>query len=136
MERIHVEGIASSYGKKQVLKDVTFGAAAGTCTAIVGANGCGKSTLLSILAGLRAPKQGMITFDGKQAVGKEKKKLFLSYVGFVPQESNLIPELSVKDNLLLWYQDKQNLAHELEAGFLHMLGLQDMLSMKAGKLSG
>ena len=46
MERIKVEGIASSYGKKQVLKQVSFGAEAGTCTALVGVNGCGKSTLI------------------------------------------------------------------------------------------
>lgn len=136
MERISVKGIASSYGKKQVLKNVSFTAEAGTCTALVGANGCGKSTLLSILAGLRAPKQGSIAFDGHETVGKEGKKLFLSYVGYVPQESNLVPELTVKDNLLLWYQDKAALEQELQSGFLHMLGLHDMLLLKAGKLSG
>ena len=136
MERIRVSGIASSYGKKQVLKNVSFQAEAGTCTALVGANGCGKSTLLSILAGLRTPQQGAITFDGCEAVGKEGKKLFLSYVGYVPQENNLISELTVKDNLLLWYQNKMELEQELQTGFLHMLGLQDMLMLKAGKLSG
>ena len=136
MKRISVEGITSSYGKKQVLKNVSFQAEAGTCTALVGANGCGKSTLLSILAGLRAPKGGTIAFDGQKAAGREGKKLFLSYVGYVPQESNLIPELTVRDNLLLWYQDKAALEQELQDGFLHMLGLPDMLMLRAGKLSG
>lgn len=136
MERISVEGIVSSYGKKQVLRNVSFQAPAGTCTALVGANGCGKSTLLSILAGLRAPKQGKIAFDGQAAVGRAGKKLFLSYVGYVPQESNLIPELTVRDNLLLWYQNKDALEQELQEGFLHMLGLQDMLLIRTGKLSG
>lgn len=136
MERISVEGIVSSYGKKQVLRNVSFQAAAGTCTALVGANGCGKSTLLSIIAGLRVPKQGTIAFDGQAAVGREGKKLFLSYVGYVPQESNLIPELTVRDNLLLWYQDKAALEQDLQNGLLHMLGLQDMLLLRAGKLSG
>lgn len=136
MERISVKGIASFYGKKQVLKQVSFQAEAGTCTALIGANGCGKSTLLNILAGLRAPQQGTIAFDGCEAVGKEGKELFLSYIGYVPQENNLIPELTVKDNLLLWYQDKKALEQELERGFLHMLGLQDMLTLRTGKLSG
>ncbi len=135
-ERLVVDAVASAYGKKQVLKRVSFQAKAGTCTAIVGANGCGKSTLLNILAGLRAAKQGTVFLDGRAAVGREGKQLFLSYMGYVPQESNLIMEVTVLDNLLLWYQDKKRLEQELQNGFLHMLGLQDMLGIKAGKLSG
>lgn len=136
MERIKVEGIASSYGKKQVLKQVSFVAEAGTCTALVGANGCGKSTLLKILTGLRTPRQGSISFDGIELTGRERKKQFLSYVGYVPQESNLLPELTVKDNLLLWHQDRLALEYTLQNGFLHRLGLQDMLLLRAGNLSG
>ena len=136
MERIRVEGIVSSYGKKQVLKQVSFGAEAGTCTALVGVNGCGKSTLLKILAGLRNPRQGSISFEGIELTGRERKKQFLSYVGYVPQESNLLPELTVKDNLLLWHQDRLALEYTLQNGFLHRLGLQDMLSLRAGNLSG
>lgn len=136
MERIRVEGIVSAYGKKQVLKQVSFTAEAGTCTALVGANGCGKSTLLNILAGLRAPRQGSIAFDGVKLTGRDGKKRFLSYAGYVPQESNLVPELTVKDNLLLWYQDKTALEQTLQHGFLHMLGLEDMLTTRAGSLSG
>lgn len=136
MERIKVEGIASSYGKKKVLKQVSFVAEVGTCTALVGANGCGKSTLLKILAGLRTPWHGSISFDGIELTGRERKKQFLSYVGYVPQESNLVPELTVKDNLLLWHQDRTALEHTLQNGFLHILGLQDMLSLRAGNLSG
>lgn len=136
MERIKVEGIVSSYGKNQVLKQVSFTAEAGTCTALVGANGCGKSTLLRILAGLRTPRQGSIAFDGVKLSGRDGKKRFLSYVGYVPQENNLVPELTVKDNLLLWYQDKMALEQTLQHGFLHMLGLEEMLMTKAGSLSG
>ena len=136
MERIRVEGIVSSYGKKQVLKQVSFGAEAGTCTALVGVNGCGKSTLLKILAGLRNPRQGSISFEGIELTGRERKKQFLSYVGYVPQESNLLPELTVKDNLLLWHQDRLALEYTLQNGFLHRLGLQDMLLLRAGNLSG
>ena len=128
MERMSVKGIACFYGKKQVLKNVSFEAKAGTCTAIIGANGCGKSTLLGILAGLRKPDQGTICFDGHE--------LLPSHTGYVPQENNLIPELTVKDNLLLWYQDKNILNQELRNGFLHMLGVEEMLLLKAGKLSG
>ena len=69
----------------------------------MGTNGCGKSTLLNILAGLRKADGGEIYFDGNRAQGRQ---LFIRYAGYVPQESSLIPELSVMDNLRLWYTDE------------------------------
>ncbi len=102
MERICASGIESAYGRKKVLNKVNLSADAGQCVGIVGANGCGKSTFLNILAGLRSADKGMIAFDGKPAQGKQGSRLFREYTGYVPQESNLIEELSVRDNLLLW----------------------------------
>ena len=136
MERILASGIESAYGRKNVLMGVDLAADAGQCVGIVGANGCGKSTLLNILAGLRDAKTGNIFFDGQRAEGRAARRLFQSYTGYVPQENNLIPELSVKDNLLIWYRDRRLLACELQEGFLRILGVDKMLLLKAGKLSG
>ena len=122
MERILASGIESAYGRKNVLMGVDLAADAGQCVGIVGANGCGKSTLLNILAGLRDAKTGNIFFDGQRAEGRAARRLFQSYTGYVPQENNLIPELSVKDNLLIWYRDRRLLARELQEGFLRILG--------------
>lgn len=133
MERLRAVNIASSYGKKKVLCGVDIAADAGQCVGIVGINGCGKSTLLNILAGLRKAQSGEICFDGNRAQGRQP---FIRYVGYVPQESNLIPELSVMDNLRLWYQDKAMLQQSLEQGFLGALGVGQMCRIKAGKLSG
>ena len=136
MQRICVSGLTSSYGKKQVLNNISLEASAGTCTAIVGINGCGKSTLLNILAGLKKPDQGRIFFDGHEVNGRKEKELFCSYVGYVPQECNLVMELTVMDNLALWYQHRDELNQSLQEGFLHVLGLEQILSAKVGKLSG
>lgn len=136
MERIRAAGIESAYGRRRVLRGVDLSVEAGQCAGIVGANGCGKSTLLNILAGLRRADRGAVFFDGKAAEGRQRRELFLQYTGYVPQESNLIPELSVGDNLLLWYADKALLERELSQGFLHVLGLDRMVCLKAGKLSG
>ncbi|MDE5802113.1 MAG: ABC transporter ATP-binding protein [Lachnospiraceae bacterium] len=145
MERICVTGIESAYGRKKVLRGVDLSAEAGQCVGIVGANGCGKSTLLNILAGLRRADKGMIAFDGvvadcitqeRQRPPKGSEQLFIRYTGYVPQENTLIPELSVRDNLLLWYGDGEVLERELAEGFLHLLGLAEMCSQKVGKLSG
>ncbi|MCI8266697.1 MAG: ATP-binding cassette domain-containing protein [Lachnospiraceae bacterium] len=125
--------ITSAYGKKRVLCGVNLSAEAGQCVGIVGTNGCGKSTLLNILSGLRKADSGEIYFDGNKAQGRQP---FIQYVGYVPQENNLIPELSVMDNLRLWYSDTGALRQSIEQGFLNMLGIGSMCRMNAGKLSG
>lgn len=133
MERIQAVDIASSYGRKKVLCGVNIAAGAGQCVGIVGTNGCGKSTLLNILAGLRKADRGDIYFDGNPAKGRQT---FIRYAGYVPQEGNLIAELSVMDNLRLWYQDARALKQSLEQGFLSVLGVDKMCRLKAGRLSG
>lgn len=133
MERLEAVNIASSYGRKRVLCGVNITAGAGQCVGVVGTNGCGKSTLLNILSGLRKADEGDIYFDGNRAQGRQQ---FIRYVGYVPQESNLIPELCVMDNLRLWYQDADMLRQSLDQGFLRALGVDQMCRMKAGKLSG
>ena len=133
MERLQAVNIASSYGKKKVLCAVNVAAGAGQCVGIVGTNGCGKSTLLNILAGLRKADSGEIYFDGARAQGRQP---FIRYAGYVPQESSLIPELSVMDNLRLWYEDADALRQSLEQGFLRALGVDRMCRERAGKLSG
>ncbi len=136
MERICASGIESAYGRKKVLRQVTVSASAGQCVGIVGANGCGKSTLLGILAGMRKASGGTVFFDGTPARGRQGAALFRRFTGYVPQEGNLIPELSVMDNLCLWHTDKEQLIFELEHGFLHLLGLKEMCPVKVKKLSG
>lgn len=135
-QRLIVSDITSSYKNKQVLNGVSLLADRGQCIGIVGSNGCGKSTLLNILAGLRKPDSGTISFDGQEAKGIKSRQLFIQYTGYVPQENNLIPEISVLDNLLLWYEDRLELKKELEEGFLKELDINNMCKLKVSKLSG
>lgn len=136
MERVLISNVESSYGSKKVLRDINICAKQGECVGIVGANGSGKSTLLNILSGLRLKYKGNIYFDGQLVTHKNAKKMFISYIGYVPQENNLISELSVKDNLLIWYQDKKCLEYEVNKGFLNKLGIREMYNIKVNKLSG
>lgn len=116
--------------------DVNLTVQKGQIIGIVGANGCGKSTLLQILAGLRLPDEGNIYLDGQQVKGSAGRSLLLRYTGYVPQESNLIPEISARDNLFLWYRNKHKMKQELESGFLHTMGIDKMYGIKAEHLSG
>lgn len=133
MERLQAVKIKGSYGKKKVLCGVDISAEAGQCVGIVGTNGCGKSTLLNILAGMRKADSGDIYFDGTVVRNQQD---FIRFVGYVPQENHLIPELRVLDNLRLWYRDANALRQSLEQGFLKALGVDEMCQIKAGKLSG
>lgn len=135
---IEVKNINAYYGKKQVLDNVSFSSKKGECIGILGFNGCGKSTLLTILAGIQKPKSGEIIYDTENALsnGKINKSIFSKKIGFVPQENPLIPELSVYDNLKLWYNKKEDLDNDLKNGLLHKLGVDTYIEKKVNQLSG
>ncbi len=135
MERICVNSIKSGYRKKEVLKGISFYAKAGQCVGIVGPNGSGKTTLFQILSGLRKPDEGNIFFDGVAAEGKERRDLFIRYTGYVPQTDNLILELTVYDNLLLWYGSKDELQKAEKNGFICHFDIIAMYGLKVRELS-
>ncbi|HKM33393.1 MAG TPA: ABC transporter ATP-binding protein [Lachnospiraceae bacterium] len=135
MDRICLSGIKSGYRRKNVLTGVSFSAGAGQCIGIVGANGSGKTTLFQVLSGLKKPDEGTISFDGVMAEGYLRHGLFIRYTGYVPQEDNLILELTVYDNLLLWYESLKKIQIAEQEGLLHLLSLERMYDLKVKNLS-
>lgn len=132
MEEMKVSQLTCAYGKNRILTNMSFHLRAGEIVALTGPNGCGKSTLLQVLAGLKKPKMGEIYFDQKPATAK----MLIRKTGYVPQFHFLAEECSVKDNLLLWYENRKQLEQELEEGFLKELGIPRFLHKKCGSLSG
>lgn len=127
--------ISFYYGKKCILNNISLQADRGMCIGIFGTNGCGKSTLLKVLSGVLTPRQGEIYFNGKKA--DKKNGVFFQYAGYVPQDNPLMEDLTVLDNLKLWYtHSKSNLQAELNHGVLRMLHLHTMLKTKVSALSG
>lgn len=132
---LEVCDLEKSYRRHQVLKKISFSVRPGACVGIVGENGCGKTTLLSILAGARKPDRGKILFDGQDAAGNPK--IFSRAAAYVPQENPLIEELTVRDNLKLWYRgSKKELERDLISGSAAMLGVDQMLKKEVCTLSG
>ena len=132
---LEVDGICKTYRKKQVLSGVSLTAEPGQCVGIVGGNGCGKTTLLSILAGARKADKGSVKADGMEILGKPA--LQAAKIAYVPQENPFMDELSVKDNLSLWYKgDRSAMKRDLEDGPAAMLGINQFLTTPVGKLSG
>lgn len=131
--QIEIKQLVKNYGKKQVLKDISFSAEGGNCIGILGANGSGKSTMLSILAGVLERDSGAFLFDGEDLFKNRKKRSAL--VGYVPQGTPLIEELTAWDNLLLWYE-RGELKQELKNGVLKLLGVDAFLKVPVRKMSG
>ena len=124
--------VKKNYGKKQVLKDISFSASQGECIGILGANGSGKSTLLNILAGVQKG-EGDISY--KDADLFKNTKIRSRVVGYVPQGTPLLEELSARDNLRLWY-DEEQMNQSLKNGVLAMLGIGDFIKVPVYKMSG
>ncbi len=129
---IRINNICKSFGKKEVLKGISFSVTEGKCIGILGENGSGKSTMFSVLSGLYRGS-GEFCVDGVDLIKCQSQRR--KYVAYVPQEPPLIEELSAYDNLRLWYS-KRDLDYRLKNGNLAMLGISDFLKTKVSKLSG
>lgn len=109
MELLKAENIQKSFGKTEVLKNISFSLNKGEVLAIIGSSGSGKTTLLRCLNFLETPQKGKITvnnqvlFDSENAETqseKEKRKNRLHF-GLVFQSFNLFPQYSVIENIML-----------------------------------
>ena len=131
--QIEIKHLQKKFKRKQVLQDINLTATAGTCIGILGVNGCGKSTMLSILAGVQQADGGEFLCYGVDLLKNATERTHL--VGYVPQGTPLIEELSAKDNLLLWY-DRENMNTQLQDGVLKLLGIDEFLKVPVCKMSG
>ncbi len=137
--------ISYSYRNHKVLKNVSFELPKGKAAALLGANGSGKSTLLSILSGIRhsgTPGDGSNPFytycDGEHTSDLfQDKKSCSRIISYVPQEDPLMPELSVKDNLLLWYSgSKAGFQSALQSHAIAALDITPFMNKPVRALSG
>lgn len=132
---LETTGVCKSYRGHSVLNGIDLTVPPGACVGIVGSNGCGKTTLLSILSGAIRADRGSILYHGIEAFGHPK--VFAQEAAYVPQENPLIEELTVRDNLRLWYHgSRERMEADLKDGAAAMLGVNDMLGRTVGKLSG
>lgn len=98
---VQADTLEKSYPGVQALKGVTFSVAAGEVRALLGKNGAGKSTLVKILSGAVAPDSGTLEIGGRELHQFTPSTANALGVATVYQELNLVPELSVAENILL-----------------------------------
>ncbi len=130
---LEVNNLKKSFRGKEVLRDISFRAESGSVVGILGGNGCGKSTLLSILAGVLAADGGTAALDGADVLGK--RSAVRGKIGYAPQGTPLLEELTARDNLRLRY-DRAEMEKELNGGVLAALGIDGFLKTTVSKLSG
>ncbi len=144
MNLLEVSKICKTYGSGeaavQALKNVSFSVPKGEYVAIVGESGSGKSTLLNMIGALDTPTSGKVLIDGKDTFAMKEKSLTIfrrRNIGFIFQAFNLIPELTVEQNmifpLLLDYQkpDRKYLEE-----LLAVLNLKERRNHLPSQLSG
>jgi branched-chain amino acid transport system ATP-binding protein len=98
---LEVAGLSAGYGPVAALQDVTFEAAQGEITAVLGANGAGKTTLLRTVSGLHGARAGAVRLDGRDLLRTPAEKMASLGLAHVPEGRGVITELSVDENLRL-----------------------------------
>ena len=107
MDLLEVKNICKTYGSGETavnaLRDVSFSVPKGEYVAIVGESGSGKSTLLNMIGALDNPTSGKVVIDGKDIFSMDDRKLTVfrrRNIGFIFQAFNLVPELTVEQNII------------------------------------
>lgn len=144
MEFLKITDLRKEYGKQNAkvvaLDGVSFSVDKGEFVAIVGASGSGKSTLLHLLGGVDNATQGSVSLQGEDILSmkEEKRAIFRRRkVGFVFQEYNLIPVLSVEENIKMPVRlDGKKMDAEYLDKLIDMLGLTERRTHLPDELSG
>jgi len=137
---LQVTGLNVYYGESHILREVDLTVPAGKMVCLIGRNGVGKTTLLKTIMGLLKPRQGSIALAGKLLTDKSPDQRARSGIGYVPQGRDVIPRLTVKENLLLGLEarpGKRSNKQEIPTEIFDLFPvLQTMLGRMGGDLSG
>ncbi|QRG09333.1 ABC transporter ATP-binding protein [Xanthobacter dioxanivorans] len=138
---IEVENIHVAIGPVSILHDVSLRVAPGRLVTVIGANGAGKTTLLRTLSNLVRPRSGAIRFEGRPTSGMDPHRLARAGLVHVPQGRQIVPNLTVRDNLVIGADrvaglDADAIAQGLEREFARFPVLKERQHILGGNLSG
>ncbi|MBF8669605.1 ABC transporter ATP-binding protein [Pseudomonas putida] len=146
---LNVDSIHSYYDKSHVLEGVSLKVEAGELVTLLGRNGAGKTTTLRSILGIVRPRQGQISFNGQQLVGREIFDIARLGIALVPEHRGIFRQLSVEENLRIalrkdsrWQlEDVYSMFPRLKerrrnGGFALSGGEQQMLAIARALLNG
>lgn len=130
---LEVRDLSKSYRGVRALYPVSFALAPGECLGVAGPNGSGKSTLLRLIAQAERPDSGSVFWRGKNVWGD--RSFLRTSLGYVPQDAELAPELTVREQFALW-RAACGCAGPVRQELTDLLGLAPMLRSRISELSG
>ncbi|GAF47513.1 ABC transporter ATP-binding protein [Rhodococcus wratislaviensis] len=136
---LSIKDVEAGYGLTPVLQGVSIEVKAGEIVAVLGPNGAGKSTLLRTISGLVAVRAGRIELSGQPVTGMAAHRIARLGVAHVIEGRGILPNLSVKDNLMLgsFLRPRQKfMKSELEGALEQFPWMSSRLSELGGRLSG
>jgi ABC-type branched-subunit amino acid transport system ATPase component len=134
------EVVAGYVAGIDILNGIELRVETGSITGVIGPNGAGKSTLLKTVFGFLHPRHGRIVFDGQTIESLAPHSVKRLGIGYVPQGTNIFPQLTVRENLELgaWVfrRDGARVARMLERAYTAFPRLGEKRRMRATALSG
>ncbi|HEY9737137.1 MAG TPA: urea ABC transporter ATP-binding subunit UrtE [Trichocoleus sp.] len=139
---LKISGLNFFYGESHILRDVDLTVPRGQMVCLIGRNGVGKTTLLKNIMGLLRPRKGDIQYEGQSITALSPDRRAQRGIGYVPQGREIIPRLTVRENLLVGYEalgrrgqgiNRQSIPEEI---FELFPVLKTMLDRMGGDLSG
>ena len=137
MDAIKIESLSKKYKDTVAVDNLNLCIAKGELFSLLGVNGAGKTTTIKMLCGLAAPTSGDAFLNGKSIVSDTAA--VKSIIAVSPQETAVAPGLTVRENLELIcgiYGFTKDTKSKKIAELTHLLGLQDVIGKKVGRLSG
>ncbi|SFC93894.1 iron(III) transport system ATP-binding protein/NitT/TauT family transport system ATP-binding protein/putative spermidine/putrescine transport system ATP-binding protein [Flexibacter flexilis DSM 6793] len=102
MEQIKFNDIDLAFGNNVIVESFNLSINKGEIVTFFGPSGCGKSSIMKLVLGINTPKSGSVTIGGVEAAE------FKSPISYVPQDNDLLPWLSVKENIEIWSKNTAN----------------------------
>ena len=139
MSGLLVNRLSVSHGAINALHDITFTVEPGQLAAVIGSNGAGKTTMLRTLSGLKEANSGNAQWMGREMLGTKPEDLVRRGISHVSEGKSVIPELSVKENLVLggvWRSDKADTQAAIAEVVELFPRLGERMSQSADTLSG
>jgi branched-chain amino acid transport system ATP-binding protein len=139
MSSLIVNNLTVSHGAIRALTNVSFEVPQGELAAVIGANGAGKTTLLRTLSGLKNAENGTALWRERNILGVKPEDLVRRGISHVSEGKSVIPELTVKENLLvggLWRRNRADTAKAIEEVVELFPRLGERMEQSANTLSG
>ncbi len=133
---LDVQDIHTFIGQYHILQGVNVRVPQGSITALLGRNGAGKTTTLKSILGLTPPRQGKVTFEGRDVRGMRSFEIASMGIGFVPEHRAIFRDLTVEENLRLAERSKGDYLNKKDFIFNLFPDLQRLIALPGTSLSG